>query len=104
MCIRDRRLSEAHGVSGYEGEIREVIKEYIEPYATTIRRDKLGSIIAERVGDSAGPRIMLAGHMDEIGFMVKAITPDGFIRFIPLGEMCIRDRTSRSPDASQSSA
>lgn len=80
-----KRLSEAHGVSGYEGEIREVIKEYIEPYATTIRRDKLGSIIAERVGDSAGPRIMLAGHMDEIGFMVKAITPDGFIRFIPLG-------------------
>ena len=80
-----KRLSEAHGVSGYEGEIREVIKEYIEPYATTIRRDKLGSIIAERVGVSDGPRIMLTGHMDEIGFMVKSITPEGFIRFIPLG-------------------
>jgi putative aminopeptidase FrvX len=71
-----KRLSEAHGVSGYEGEIREVIKEYIEPYATTIQRDKLGSIIAERVGVSDGPRIMLTGHMDEIGFMVKSITPE----------------------------
>jgi putative aminopeptidase FrvX len=80
-----KRLSEAHGVSGYEREIREVIKEYLEPYATTLSQDRLGSIIAERVGISSGPRIMLAGHMDEIGFMVKSVTSDGFIRFIPLG-------------------
>lgn len=80
-----KELSEAHGVSGYEGEIREVVRKYIEPYATTIIGDRLGSVVAERVGDSSGPRVMLTGHMDEIGFMVKSVTPDGFIRFIPLG-------------------
>ena len=45
----------------------------------------MGSIICRQAGASDSPRVMLAAHMDEIGFMVKLITKDGFIRFLPLG-------------------
>jgi endoglucanase len=50
-----------------------------------LSQDKIGSVICCKVGSSDKPRIMLAGHMDEIGFMVKQVTPEGFIKFIPLG-------------------
>jgi len=48
-------------------------------------RDRLGSFICEKKGSSARPRVMLAGHLDEVGFVVKSITKEGFIKFIPLG-------------------
>ncbi|HBZ00589.1 MAG TPA: peptidase M28 [candidate division Zixibacteria bacterium] len=47
--------------------------------------DKLGSIIAKKVGTADRPRIMIAGHIDEIGFIVKEITSEGYIKFLPLG-------------------
>ena len=50
-----------------------------------ISYDRLGSIICEKKGTSERPRIMLAGHMDEVGFLVKQITKEGFIKFIPVG-------------------
>ena len=77
-----RELSEAHGVPGYEIEIRSLVRSHMEP-AGTIEQDQLGSLIC-RSGES-GPRVMLAAHMDEIGFMVTHITDEGFIRFLPLG-------------------
>jgi endoglucanase len=79
-----REITEVPGVPGYEGEVREVIKRHLEGI-TTIESDKLGSIICRKEGTSDKPRIMLAGHMDEIGFMVKLITDEGFIKFSPLG-------------------
>jgi putative aminopeptidase FrvX len=45
----------------------------------------LGSIVAEKIGDPDGPRIMIAGHMDEIGFLVSEITEEGYLKFIPAG-------------------
>ncbi|MGE5584313.1 MAG: M42 family metallopeptidase [Bacillota bacterium] len=77
-------LSEAPGVSGYEKEVRRVIRRYVEPYAV-IEQDRLGSLVARRTGASDRPRIMLAAHMDEIGFMVKSVTSEGYLRFLPLG-------------------
>jgi endoglucanase len=50
-----------------------------------IQQDKMGSFIAKHVGQDDGPRVMLAGHMDEIGFMVRLITKEGFVKFVPLG-------------------
>ena len=50
-----------------------------------IEQDKLGSIVCRKEGESQNPRIMLAGHMDEIGFIVKLITDEGFLRLSPLG-------------------
>jgi endoglucanase len=79
-----KELTEASGVPGYEEEARAVIRKHLEPVAR-IEHDKLGSIIGVKRGSAAEPRIVLAGHMDEVGFMVSMITDDGFIRFIPLG-------------------
>jgi len=79
-----RVLTEAPGISGYEKEIRQIIRRYVEPYAT-VQTDNLGSIVCRKEGSQANPRIMLPGHIDEIGFMVSHITKEGFIKFVPLG-------------------
>ncbi|WP_448594229.1 M42 family metallopeptidase [Thermoflexus hugenholtzii] len=75
-------LTEAHGVPGYETEVRDVMRRLLEGLGE-IEQDNIGSLICRR--GEGGPRVMLAAHMDEIGFMVKHITPEGFIRFTPLG-------------------
>ncbi len=77
-----KELTEVHGVPGYETPIRAVVRNHLSQYGT-LSQDKLGSVICQ-TGNS-GPRVMIAGHMDEIGFMVKRITKEGFIKFLPLG-------------------
>ncbi len=77
-------LTEVPGVPGYETEVREVIRKYTPPGVKVVE-DRLGSIILEKTGTSSSPRIMLPAHMDEIGFMLRTIDKDGFIRFLPLG-------------------
>jgi len=79
-----KEITEADGVPGYEADVRSVMRKYLEDVAD-IEQDKMGSFIGKHVGDDKGPRVMLSGHMDEIGFMVKFITKDGFVKFIPLG-------------------
>jgi putative aminopeptidase FrvX len=79
-----KTLTEAHGVPGYESQIRSLIRKYLEPLGE-LSQDKIGSVICKKEGSSQNPRIMLAAHMDEIGFMVKFITEEGFIKFLPLG-------------------
>jgi putative aminopeptidase FrvX len=77
-------LTEAHGIPGYEKPVREVARQYMAPLGE-VSQDKIGSLICRKAGQAPGPRVMLAGHMDEIGFMVKHITKEGFIKFLPLG-------------------
>ncbi len=79
-----KELTETPGVSGYEKPIRAVLRSHLQQYGE-LSQDKIGSVICRKQGTSEKPRIMIAGHMDEIGFMVKQITPEGFIKFIPLG-------------------
>jgi len=79
-----KELTEASGVPGYESEVRAIIRQHLESVAQ-IEHDKLGSIIAAKRGTTLSPRVMLAAHMDEVGFMVSLITDEGFIRFVPLG-------------------
>ena len=79
-----KNLTEAHGVPGYEAPVRAVIRQYLEPLGE-ISQDKIGSLICKSPGTAESPRVMLAGHMDEIGFMVKQITDEGFLKFLPLG-------------------
>ncbi|MCI0482161.1 MAG: peptidase M28, partial [Candidatus Dadabacteria bacterium] len=79
-----KELTESHGVPGYEADVREVIRKYMKPLGA-ISKDNMGSLICKKPGKSAEPKVMLAGHMDEIGFMVKHISSDGFIRFTTLG-------------------
>jgi endoglucanase len=79
-----KELTEAYGVPGYESPIRAIVRQYMEPLGA-LSQDKIGSVICHKTGASVAPRVMLAGHMDEIGFMVRHLTPEGFIRFLPLG-------------------
>ena len=77
-----KELSEAYGVSGYEAEVRSIVQRLLEPLGM-VQRDRVGSVLCSQ-GD-AGPRVMIAGHMDEIGFMVHHITNEGQLKFHPLG-------------------
>lgn len=79
-----KSLTEAHGIPGYEAPIRSLVREYFEPLGD-LSQDKLGSLICKRSGGQEAPKVMLAGHMDEIGLMVKQVTKEGFIKFLPLG-------------------
>src|SRR5208283_1711866 len=60
------------------------IRGYLEPLGE-LSQDKLGSLVCKQKGSSDEPKVVLAAHMDEIGFMVKFITADGFIKFTALG-------------------
>jgi endoglucanase len=77
------KLSNAHGISGHEKEVRSILEEEIKPYIDEIKTDKLGNLIATKTG--RGPSVMIAAHMDEIGFMVKYIDDNGFIYFAKSG-------------------
>ncbi|MCD6415667.1 MAG: M42 family metallopeptidase [Planctomycetes bacterium] len=79
-----KKLSELDGVSGFENRVRDCLRDELDGLAE-FETDNLGSLICKKTGSSAEPRIMLPAHMDEIGFMVKDITDEGFIRFAPLG-------------------
>jgi putative aminopeptidase FrvX len=79
-----KEITEVGGVPGYESDVRAVMRRYLEEIAT-IEQDKIGSFIGKHVGSDERPRVMLAGHMDEIGFMVTLITKEGFVKFVPLG-------------------
>ncbi len=75
-------LTDAHGVPGYEAEVRAVLRSYMEPLGE-VTQDKLGSLVCHVPGD--GPKVMLVGHMDEIGFITTHVTDDGFVKFLQLG-------------------
>jgi putative aminopeptidase FrvX len=77
------KLSNAHGISGWEGSIQEIVKEEIAPYVDEVRIDKLGNLIAIRKGEK--PSVMIEAHADEIGLMVKQVDEKGFLRFIRIG-------------------
>jgi putative aminopeptidase FrvX len=82
MLLKD--LTEINGISGFERDVAKVIEKYMKPMAE-VSYDRLGSVICKKQGSSATPKIMLAAHMDEVGFLVKQITKEGFIKFLPIG-------------------
>ncbi len=80
-----KELTDAKGIAGNEREVRDIMKKYIEPFSDDVTTDGLGSLIAKKMGDANGPKIMVAGHLDEVGFMVTRIDEKGFIRFQTVG-------------------
>jgi len=78
-----KQLSETPGVSGDEGQIREVIREKVEGSADSVEVDNMGNLIA-RKGEGE-KTLMIAAHMDQIGLVVKNITDEGFIHFSKVG-------------------
>ncbi|HET7559129.1 MAG TPA: M42 family metallopeptidase [Limnochordia bacterium] len=78
------RLTEAPGVPGDEGAVRALMREQLAPLGEIVT-DRLGSIAVRAVGSAGDPKILVLGHMDEVGFMVNGITEGGFLRFQTLG-------------------
>ncbi len=82
-----QRLTEAHGVSGQEDAIREIVRAELGGLCD-ISSDAMGNLICVKAGqggDGARPKLMIAAHMDEIGFVVKHIDDNGFLRLQTLG-------------------
>ncbi len=78
-----RELTELQGAPGNEHLVRKFMKQQLETYADEVIQDRLGGVFGVRNGE--GPKVMVAGHMDEVGFMVTQITKNGMIRFQTLG-------------------
>lgn len=78
-------LTDANGIAGNEREVREVMESYITAYADEVYTDHLGSLIAKKTGQADGPKVMVAGHLDEVGFMVTRIDDNGFVYFQTVG-------------------
>ncbi len=81
-----KQITLVHGVSGKEHRVANKIQELIAPYCDGSYIDALGNLIAVKHGNGENPKkIMLCGHMDEIGFIVNFVEDSGFIRVAPIG-------------------
>lgn len=80
-----REFTRAHGAPGAEGAVRELFIRELAGFP--VAADRAGNLYfdAGASGDPAAPRVMVTAHMDEVGFMVQDISPDGFLKFLPLG-------------------
>ncbi len=89
-----KQICEAPGVSGFEQRIRALVLREVKDLVDEIEVDNMGNVLAIRRGKS-DKRVMVAAHMDEIGFIVNHIDEDGFIRFLPLGGFDPKTLTSQ---------
>ncbi len=82
-----KKICEVAGAPGYEEKIRKMIIEVVKPLVDTLEVDNLGSVIAIKKGENnpEDKRVMVAAHMDEIGFIVTHIDDNGFLKFHTLG-------------------
>jgi endoglucanase len=78
-----QQVTDAAGPPGFEEPIRKVMVEAMKPYTSSLTFDGLGSIIATQ--GSQGPRVMVDAHMDELGGVVRSVTPRGFLPMQMLG-------------------
>ena len=80
-----KALIEAPSPSGFEQPAQRVIREALADVADDVRTDVMGNVVAHVKGPQGAPRLMLAGHCDEIGFMVKYVDDQGYLFFAPIG-------------------
>ncbi|MBT9167876.1 MAG: putative aminopeptidase YsdC [Syntrophomonadaceae bacterium] len=81
-----KRLSEASGVSGDEGEVRSLLKEELALHAEEVTTDALGNLYFKK-GIGRKPRVMVAAHMDEVGLMVVGHEKSGLLRVVKVGSI-----------------
>jgi len=79
-----RRLCQTPGIAAHEDAMAQVVTAELGPLVDEVRSDALGNVIAVKRGQG-GPRVMLAAHMDEIGFLVRHVDDKGFVRIHPVG-------------------
>jgi len=90
-----KKLCEASGVSGNEQEVRDVLTAELGEHITDWQRDKIGNLIAVLNRNAAGPKVMIAAHMDEVGLMITGIERNGLLRFRPVGGVDLRVLVSK---------
>lgn len=90
-----RRLSEAPGVPGREERVRALVEEALRELDLDVRVDALGNLIAETAGNEGATKVMVSAHMDEIGFLVRHVDADGFLRVQNLGGFDVRNLFAR---------
>ena len=76
-----KSLTDVNGIAGYERNVKAKMKEYLEPVSDEIIEDGLGGIFGKKASDNGTKSLMVAGHLDEIGFIVTKIDNNGFIKF-----------------------
>lgn len=79
-----KQVCEIAGAPGFESRVRDLVKKEIKPYADSISVDNMGNVTAFVKGQK-NKKVMVAAHMDEIGFIVTHIDDQGFVKFHPLG-------------------
>ncbi len=79
-----RELTEARGVPGYEDRVRRIVRREFADSVDRIRTDAMGNVVGT-IDGGADYAVAIAAHMDEIGFMVRHVDDDGFVRVDPLG-------------------
>lgn len=79
-----KELCLAHGAPSREEEVTDVFVKHLEPLGK-ITKDKMGGVLCTAKSSGSGPRVLVTGHMDEVGFAVQNITPDGFVQIVALG-------------------
>lgn len=85
MMEQLRELSLCRGISGDEDEIAALIGRLAAPYAARVERDSVGNLCVYKKGKSSEKKLLVAAHMDEVGLLVSYITPEGLLRFQPVG-------------------
>jgi len=80
-----KRLTEACGGPGQEDEVRDLIRAEVKDLADQVTTDALGNLIAVKKGTKAGPKVMIAAHMDEVALMIMGIEKNGLLKFSPIG-------------------
>ncbi|HZG75016.1 MAG TPA: peptidase M28, partial [Paenibacillus sp.] len=79
-----KSLTEMAGAPGFEQDVRRFLRSRLEPLSEEIVTDRIGSLFGKKTGQADGPVVMVAGHMDEVGFMVTGITEKGMVKFAAL--------------------
>lgn len=72
------KLTDLAGASGFEKSVRDAVKQQWQPSMSKVTVDGMGNLIGQYKANPKGPNVLLMAHMDEVGYMIESITPDGF--------------------------
>jgi len=82
-----KALTEAPGISGAEDDVAHLLRNYFARLADEATIDKFQNVIGVKKGRTSGGKVMMAAHIDQIGFLVKTFDKGGFIRLAAVGGM-----------------
>lgn len=86
LFAKIKAVTELDGIAGYEHSVRQYLRDKMTPLVDRVETDGLGGIFGVRENlDPTAPKVMVAAHMDEVGFMVSEIKADGTMRVVEIG-------------------